>query len=138
MHNNEFILMYNLTHTPAEGCVISQDSNVCPGGGVPVGEIVPLLWALITVAISVGILTGVDGSTDTESVVVLQFLVCREQTFEEELTNLILVEKDSNFRDLHLSQLPNYQQTMLSLLLLIKHQFQLAIFFLFIKNQKLI
>lgn len=105
---------------------------------MPVGEIVPLLWALVTVAISVGILTGVDGSTDTESVVVLQFLVCREQTFEEELTNLILVEKDSNFRDLHLSQLPNYQQTMLSLLLLIKHQFQLAIFFLFIKNQKLI
>lgn len=58
---------------------------------MPVGEIVPLLWALVTIAISIGVLTGVDGSTDTESVVVFQFLVCREQTFEEELTNLILV-----------------------------------------------
>ena len=74
---------YGLMHLPAEGGVVSKDSNICPWGGVPVGEIIPLLWALVTITIAIGVLTRVDGAAYTQSIVLLQILVCCEQSYKE-------------------------------------------------------
>lgn len=128
MHNKEFNLnMYNLTHThtPAEGGVISQDSDVRPRGGVPVGEIVPLLWALVTIAIAIGVLTGVDGSTNTEPVVLLQFLVCSEQALKRRRINKfdIGLKKTLILEVLTFHNLINNQLATHSLPLLTEHQF---------------
>ena len=70
-------------HSPAEGGVVSKDSNICPWGGVPVGEIIPLLGALVTITIAIGVLTRVDGAAYTQSIVLLQILVCCEQSYKE-------------------------------------------------------
>ena len=48
--------------------VVGEDSNVPPGGGVPVGVVVPLLWALVTTAIAVGVLACVDGRSFAQTV----------------------------------------------------------------------
>ena len=40
------------------GGIVGEDGNIPPGSGVPVGVVIPLLWALIATAIAVAILTG--------------------------------------------------------------------------------
>ena len=69
---------------PAHGGVISQDSNILPGGGMPVRVIVPLFWTLIPAAATIVVLTSVDGTTVTELFVCLQFAISNEQTCNEE------------------------------------------------------
>ena len=41
--------------------VLHEDSHVYPGGRVPVGVVVPLLWTLITMSVTVTVLSGGPG-----------------------------------------------------------------------------
>lgn len=92
---------------------------------MPVGEIVPLLWALVAIAIAIGVLTGVDGSTNPEPVVLLQVLVCREQALKRRRMNKfdIGLKKTLILEVLTFHNLINNQLATHSLPLLTEHQF---------------
>ena len=57
-------------HLPAHGLVLGEYSNVFPGCGMPVGEVVPLLRTLISPSGAIRVLSGVDGARVSKPVVV--------------------------------------------------------------------
>ena len=78
-----FSVLYSLTY----GGILGQHSDIFPWGGVPIGVIISLLGTLVTVAVSIGVLTCIDGATDSQSIVVLEILVSGEESFRQRLTH---------------------------------------------------